>query len=153
MIMKCAVEGAGLATGGGVAAGGLGGVQCDIPAKVEPRPPFLLDQAGWSIVLLTITTTAVPAADMEPGADTRARADTGAGPDGGAAAGVRWPATDLGFLLHKNPARVQAFEVSAGTAHVFYPEATPQRCTAALLLEVDPVALVRGRRGPDGGEG
>ena len=110
-------------------------------------------------MLLTITTTAVPAADMEPGADTRARADTGAGPDGGAgadggaAAGVGWPATDLGFLLHKNPARVQAFEVSAGTAHVFYPEATPQRCTAALLLEVDPVALVRGRRGPDGGEG
>lgn len=63
------------------------------------------------------------------------------------------PATDLGFLLHKNPGRVQAFEVSAGTAHVFYPEATPARCTVALLLEVDPVGLVRGRRRPDGGEG
>jgi 3' terminal RNA ribose 2'-O-methyltransferase Hen1 len=57
-------------------------------------------------------------------------------------------ATDLGFLLHKNPARVQSFEVSTGTAHVFYPEATDTRCTAALLLEVDPVGLVRGRRGP-----
>ncbi|KIF07143.1 methyltransferase type 12 [Streptomyces sp. RSD-27] len=53
------------------------------------------------------------------------------------------PATDLGFLLHKHPGRTQAFATSHGTAHVFYPEATDQRCTAALLLEVDPVALVR----------
>ncbi|HTA07603.1 MAG TPA: 3' terminal RNA ribose 2'-O-methyltransferase Hen1 [Streptosporangiaceae bacterium] len=60
------------------------------------------------------------------------------------------PATDLGYLLHKHPARVQAFAQSVGTAHVFYPERTPGRCTAALLLEVDPVALVRGRRGPSG---
>jgi 3' terminal RNA ribose 2'-O-methyltransferase Hen1 len=60
------------------------------------------------------------------------------------------PATDLGFLLHKHPGRVNSFEVSVGTAHVFYPEATRQRCTAALLLEVDPVGLVRGRRGPAG---
>ena len=58
------------------------------------------------------------------------------------------PATDLGYLLHKNPGRAQAFDVSVGTAHVFYPEATDQRCTAALLLEVDPVGLVRGRKGP-----
>ena len=63
------------------------------------------------------------------------------------------PATDLGYLLHKNPGRVQEFATAAGQAHVFYPEATAARCTAALLLEVDPVALVRGRRGPDGGEG
>src|SRR3954453_16299762 len=55
------------------------------------------------------------------------------------------PATDLGFLLHKHPDRVQTFELPVGTAHVLYPEATAQRCTAALLLEVDPVALVRGR--------
>ncbi|HET9656602.1 MAG TPA: 3' terminal RNA ribose 2'-O-methyltransferase Hen1 [Kineosporiaceae bacterium] len=60
------------------------------------------------------------------------------------------PATDLGFLLHKHPQRVQSRAVSVGTAHVFYPEATPQRCTAALLLEVDPVGLVRGRRSPAG---
>ena len=70
-----------------------------------------------------------------------------------AAMTTSWPATDLGYLLHKNPARVQAFEVASGTAHVFYPEATTARCTAALLLEVDPVGLVRGRRGPEGGEG
>ncbi|MCY4058515.1 MAG: 3' terminal RNA ribose 2'-O-methyltransferase Hen1 [Gammaproteobacteria bacterium] len=55
------------------------------------------------------------------------------------------PATDLGYLLHKNPARVQAFDLSFGKAHVFYPQATEERCTAALLLDVDPVALVRGR--------
>ena len=55
------------------------------------------------------------------------------------------PATDLGYLLHKNPARRHSFEVFGGTAHVFYPEAGDERCTAALLLEVDPVALVRTR--------
>ena len=57
---------------------------------------------------------------------------------------TRAPATDLGYLLHKHPGRVQSFEVSSGTAHVFYPEAGDDRCTAALLLEVDPVGLVRG---------
>ncbi len=57
------------------------------------------------------------------------------------------PATDLGFLLHKNPERAQSVDVSAGRAHVFYPEATAERCTVALLLEVDPIALVRGGRG------
>ncbi len=59
-----------------------------------------------------------------------------------------WPASDLGFLLHKNPGRVQSFDVSAGVVHVFYPVATENACTAALLLEVDPVGLVRGSRGP-----
>ena len=57
---------------------------------------------------------------------------------------TRAPATDLGFLLHKHPGRAQAFGVASGTAHVFYPEASRERCTAALLLDVDPVALVRG---------
>jgi 3' terminal RNA ribose 2'-O-methyltransferase Hen1 len=60
------------------------------------------------------------------------------------------PATDLGHLLHKHPGRVQSFAESVGTAHVFYPEATDSRCTAALLLEVDPIGLVRGRKGPSG---
>ena len=54
------------------------------------------------------------------------------------------PATDLGYLLHKNPARAQTFELAFGSAHVFYPEATPERCTAALLLDIDPLKLVRG---------
>ena len=60
------------------------------------------------------------------------------------------PATDLGYLLHKRPGRVQSFPLSFGQAHVFYPEATAERCTAALLLDVDPVGLVRERRGPAG---
>src|SRR4028118_364683 len=60
------------------------------------------------------------------------------------------PATDLGYLLHKNPARLQTFDMSFGRVHVFYPEADDERCTAALLLDVDPVGLVRGRRGPIG---
>lgn len=55
------------------------------------------------------------------------------------------PATDLGYLLHKHPDRVHTFELSFGLARVFYPEATAERCSAALMLEVDPVALVRGR--------
>ncbi|WP_182906665.1 3' terminal RNA ribose 2'-O-methyltransferase Hen1 [Microbispora sp. H13382] len=55
------------------------------------------------------------------------------------------PATDLGFLLHKHPDRVQEFERSFGVARVFYPEAGEDRCTAALLLEVDPVRLARSR--------
>lgn len=56
-----------------------------------------------------------------------------------------WAAGDLGYLLHKNPTRVQTFEQAYGIAHVMYPEANEQRCTAALLLEVDPVRLVRGK--------
>jgi 3' terminal RNA ribose 2'-O-methyltransferase Hen1 len=58
---------------------------------------------------------------------------------------TRTPATDLGFLLHKHPDRHQRFELSFGTAHVFYPEANAERCTACLLLDVDPVRLVRGK--------
>ena len=60
------------------------------------------------------------------------------------------PATDLGYLLHKSPFRAHAFDLSFGKAHVFYPEAEANRCTAALLLEVDPIGLVRGRKGPAG---
>jgi 3' terminal RNA ribose 2'-O-methyltransferase Hen1 len=61
------------------------------------------------------------------------------------------PATDLGYLLHKHPDRVQEFKQSFGAATVFYPEATAERCTAALMLDVDPVRLARsrGRSTPD----
>ena len=59
------------------------------------------------------------------------------------------PATDLGYLLHKNPGRLQTEGLSFGTGYVFYPEASEGCCTAALLIEIDPVALVRGR-GPAG---
>ncbi|MFJ3215277.1 3' terminal RNA ribose 2'-O-methyltransferase Hen1 [Kitasatospora sp. NPDC086801] len=60
---------------------------------------------------------------------------------------VEGPATDLGFLLHKHPGKVQRFATSHGEAHVFYPEAGDDVCTAALLLDVDPIALVRKGRG------
>ena len=56
-------------------------------------------------------------------------------------------ASDLGFLLHKHPDRVQQVELPGAAASIFYPEATPERCTVALLLDVDPVTLVRGRGG------
>lgn len=56
------------------------------------------------------------------------------------------PATELGYLLAKHPDRCQTFSLAYGKAHVFYPEATEERCTAALLLDFDPVGLVRGRR-------
>lgn len=55
------------------------------------------------------------------------------------------PAGDLGYLLHKHPGRVQTFKLAFGDAHVFYPVATAERCVAALLIDVDPVALVRGK--------
>ncbi len=61
-------------------------------------------------------------------------------------------ATDLGFLLHKHPDKAQSFDVAGGTAHVIWPEASANRSTVALVLEVDPVALVRskGNRGAEG---
>jgi 3' terminal RNA ribose 2'-O-methyltransferase Hen1 len=60
------------------------------------------------------------------------------------------PATDLGYLLHKRPGKLHTVELSFGKAHVFYPEASDTRCTAALLLEVDPIELVRKPGGPSG---
>ncbi|MGH2442658.1 MAG: 3' terminal RNA ribose 2'-O-methyltransferase Hen1 [Chloroflexota bacterium] len=55
------------------------------------------------------------------------------------------PATDLGFLLHKSPEKFQTFDLPFGKAHVFYPDAAMDLCTVALLVEVDPVQLVRGK--------
>lgn len=60
------------------------------------------------------------------------------------------PATDLGFLLMKNPGSVHETELPFGRATVFYPEAGEDRCTAALTLEIDPVELVRGKGGTPG---
>lgn len=55
-------------------------------------------------------------------------------------------APDLSHLLHKHPGRAQSFDLSVGTAHVFYPADTAEVCTAALLLEIDAVALARSKR-------
>lgn len=56
------------------------------------------------------------------------------------------PATDLGFLLYKNPSAVHTFDMSFGKLYVFYPEATEEKCTVAMLLDVDPVGLIRNRK-------
>lgn len=61
------------------------------------------------------------------------------------------PATDIGFLLAKNPDKAQSFDLSFGRAHAFYPVANENQCDFALLLEVDPIALVRGKNKRDSG--
>ena len=55
------------------------------------------------------------------------------------------PASDLGYLLHKHPDRCQSFDLSFGKVHVFYPEVAAERCSACMLLDVDPVGMVRGK--------
>lgn len=62
------------------------------------------------------------------------------------------PATDLGYLLHKHPDSFQTVTLSVGKAHVFYPEKSPERTTVSLLLDIDPVDMVRGARNL-GGDG
>jgi 3' terminal RNA ribose 2'-O-methyltransferase Hen1 len=60
------------------------------------------------------------------------------------------PATELGYLLHKHPQRFQSYDLSFGKAHVFYPEVSAERCRACLLLDVDPVGMVRGKGQAEG---
>jgi 3' terminal RNA ribose 2'-O-methyltransferase Hen1 len=60
------------------------------------------------------------------------------------------PATDLGFLLHKNPGHRHLADMGFGTAQVFYPEASDERCSAAVLVDVDPIGLVARGRVPGG---
>lgn len=59
---------------------------------------------------------------------------------------TRKPATDLGYLLHKHPDRLQEVQLSMGKAHIFYPEANENKTTIALLLEIDPINMVRKAR-------
>lgn len=54
---------------------------------------------------------------------------------------------DLGYLLHKNPQRAQCFELNFGKAYVFYTEVSDSRTTAALLLDINPIDLARGKLG------
>ena len=60
------------------------------------------------------------------------------------------PATDIGYLLHEHPERLHEIELTFGKAWVFYPEAGPTRCEAALVLDVDPIGLVRGKGQAEG---
>ena len=59
--------------------------------------------------------------------------------------------TELGYLLYKNPYRPQVFELTHGKAYVFYPEVSGERTTAALLLDIDPIDLARGKVGASSG--
>ncbi len=62
------------------------------------------------------------------------------------------PASDLSYLLHKHPAKVQQVDISGGIAHVFYPQVSEESTTIALLLDIDPIGLVRRNSGPAGNE-
>ena len=55
-------------------------------------------------------------------------------------------ASDFGFLLHKHPDRVQEIDIKVGKAHIFYPVSNANQCTAALLLDINPVSLARNNR-------
>ena len=59
--------------------------------------------------------------------------------------------SDLGYLLHKNPYRAQCFELSYGNAYVFYPEISSEKTTAALLLDMNPIDLAKGKLGTNDG--
>jgi len=56
------------------------------------------------------------------------------------------PATDLGYLLHKHPDKLQSIDLSIGKAHIFYPESSDEKTTVSLLLDIDPIDMVRGKR-------
>ncbi len=60
------------------------------------------------------------------------------------------PATDLGYLLHKHPDRLQSVDLAIGKAHIFYPESSEEQTTVSLLLDVDPIDMVRGGRNLSG---
>ena len=60
------------------------------------------------------------------------------------------PATDLGYLLHKHPARFQSYDLSFGGRMSSTPRSDDDRCSACLLLDVDPVGIVRGKGAAEG---
>ena len=121
---------------GGITAKAAGGV------NLEPRPG--VGSRGWCVRAFRLTSPS----GMMGGPRTP---DTRTDPMLLTITTTHRPATDLGYLLHKHPDRFQSFDLSFGKAHVFYPEAADDRCTACLLLDVDPVGMVRGKgvgRGP-----
>jgi len=59
---------------------------------------------------------------------------------------THYPATDLGFLLHKHPDRFQTFDLSVGQVHVFYPEKSEEKTTVCMALDIDPIEMVRNIR-------
>ena len=59
---------------------------------------------------------------------------------------IHRPATDLGFLMHKHPDKFQSVNLSIGKAHIFYPEKSADKTTIALLLDINPIDLFKGKR-------
>lgn len=51
------------------------------------------------------------------------------------------PATDLGYLLDKNPQDVHHQPLRFGIAHVIFPVAETNQCTETMLVNIDPIAL------------
>ncbi|WP_205508921.1 3' terminal RNA ribose 2'-O-methyltransferase Hen1 [Longitalea arenae] len=62
------------------------------------------------------------------------------------------PAADLSYLLHKHPDKVHQIDLSTGSAYIFYPEVSAGKCTVCLLLDIDPIGLVRRSGGPRGND-
>ncbi|NAS29500.1 3' terminal RNA ribose 2'-O-methyltransferase Hen1 [Flavobacteriaceae bacterium R38] len=58
--------------------------------------------------------------------------------------------TDLGFLLHKHPGKLQTIDLAVGKVHIFYPESSEEKTTVALLLDIDSIDMVRGVRNLSG---
>ncbi len=56
------------------------------------------------------------------------------------------PATDLSYLLHKNPDKVQTFDITGGKAYVFYPETTDEKCTATMILNIDTLEMIKNQK-------
>ncbi|PCH99342.1 MAG: 3' terminal RNA ribose 2'-O-methyltransferase Hen1 [Bacteroidetes bacterium] len=56
------------------------------------------------------------------------------------------PATDLGYLLHKHPDKFQSVDLPIGKAHIFYPESSEESTTIAVLLDINPIDMVRSGR-------
>jgi hypothetical protein len=62
------------------------------------------------------------------------------------------PTSDLGFMLHKHPDKLQSIDLSIGKVHIFYPEYSIERISVALMLDIDPIDLIRGSRNLSGKE-
>ena len=65
---------------------------------------------------------------------------------------THYPATDLGYLLHKHPDKFQTFDLSVGKVHVFYPEKSDEKTTISILLDIDPIDMVRGSKNIGGSD-
>ena len=65
---------------------------------------------------------------------------------------THYPATDLGYLLHKHPDKFQTFDLSVGKVHVFYPEKSDEKTTISILLDIDPIEMVRGSKNIGGSD-